>query len=220
MLGQTSHASLSEAMRRMEHQLAQARADKTRQQNMYREIVQKLARENRGLRRSLHVSREECEAVAGQIVVRDRKLRELQLELEAAKVTCSALNLLSLRLSKVEARQMRVALSKTKTKVREAVERERAEWQRTSRFNSGQVREARDHCDTLRQQLLREREERGRVVSDSLVKNQSLCSSNSLVDAEEASFVAEESAAVMMTEDYPDPIPSTSPSRSPVTKCV
>ena len=47
------------------------------------------------------------------------------------------------------------------------MERERSEWQRTSRFNAGQVREARDECDLLRQQLHREREERGRASSAS-----------------------------------------------------
>ena len=51
--------------------------------------------------------------------------------------------------------------------MREAVERERIEWQRTSRFNAGQVREARAQCDVLRQRLQREREERARAASGS-----------------------------------------------------
>ena len=85
---QTSHSNLSEAMKRLERQLVHARSDKTRQQSMYREIIQRLAKENRGLRKSLQAANEKCEETSAQLFVKDRVIRELQLELEASKVLC------------------------------------------------------------------------------------------------------------------------------------
>ena len=85
---QTSHSNLSEAMKRLERQLVHARSDKTRQQNMYREIIQRLAKENRGLRKSLQAAHGSCEDTAAQLLVKDRAIRELQLELAASKVLC------------------------------------------------------------------------------------------------------------------------------------
>ena len=85
MLPQTSHSNLSEAMKRLERQLVHARSDKTRQQNMYREIIQRLARESRGLRKSLQALQAGCEESAAQLIVKERAIRELQLEVEASK---------------------------------------------------------------------------------------------------------------------------------------
>jgi hypothetical protein len=117
---------------------------------MYREIIQKLARENRGLRKALQAAQSTVEGVEKVLIVKDRTIREQQQDIDAANV---------------DIKHLKLALAKVPSRISEAVGMERVEWQKTSRYNSSQIRQIRSQNDVLRQQLFKEREDKGRAYS-------------------------------------------------------
>jgi hypothetical protein len=146
------HIKLSGIIKKLEQQLIQSRSEKVQQENVLRDVIQKLSQENRDLRQAV----EDAEVIADKetknVILKDRIIKSINLDLRAANT---------------EIKHLKIALSQINTRIAEAVDKERSEWQKKSRFNSGLVRDVRQDNDVLRHQLFKERDVHGRSLSPS-----------------------------------------------------